>query len=211
MRLYYVTKDGKSKSIELSEDPLTIGRSADADVLILDEKASRVHCGIRFWDDEFFIKDLKSKNGTFVNNVNIDIHQLRHGDKVRVGTTVLVFEQEAITGPDKAILAMQDAYEGGKVYSTILREIIDETAQPVHSEDTSFDRVPSTRPTESQEPADHSDLSEWETKEGDTELAPEPQNKRGTGTQDGSDSKGGVPPKRKPLKIRVRRPNFESE
>ena len=83
MRLYYRNKRGEQKSIELTEKPLTIGRSGDADVLILDEKASRVHCGIRFWDGDFYIKDLKSKNGTFVNDKQIDITFL--GKAIRSG------------------------------------------------------------------------------------------------------------------------------
>lgn len=131
MRLYYLDKDGERKDIELTEKPVTIGRSPDADVLILDEKASRVHCGIRFWDDEFFIKDLKSKNGTFVNDAQIDIHQLKAGDRIRLGSTVFIFEKEPSAGTDTALLAMQDQFKEGKGYSTILREIVDEASGPV--------------------------------------------------------------------------------
>ena len=205
MRLHYVTKDGKSKHIELSEDPLTLGRSADADVLILDEKASRVHCGIRFWDGEFLIKDLKSKNGTFVNNVSIDIHQLKPGDKVRVGTTVLGFEQAEAPGADSAILAVQDAYEDGKGYGTILREIVDEAASPIHSDETSIEPASSTHSTGDQKHMDPSEFSKWETKDGDTELAAAPRKKLVMDMQNDSDRKGRASPKRKPLKIRVRR------
>ena len=131
MRLYYLDKDGERKDIELTEKPVTIGRSPDADVLILDEKASRVHCGIRFWDDEFYIKDLKSKNGTFVNDAQIDIHQLKAGDRIRLGSTVFIFEKEPSAGTDTALLAMQNQFKEGKGYSTILREIVDETGDPV--------------------------------------------------------------------------------
>jgi pSer/pThr/pTyr-binding forkhead associated (FHA) protein len=129
MRLNYRNKRGEQKSIELTEKALTIGRSADADVLILDEKASRVHCGIRFWDGDFYIKDLKSKNGTFVNDRAIDIHLLRVGDKIRVGSSIFVYEgDEETTGANTAVLKMQDEFDHGKGYSTILREIVDETA-----------------------------------------------------------------------------------
>ena len=129
MRLNYRNKRGEQKSIELTKKALTIGRSADADVLILDEKASRVHCGIRFWDGDFYIKDLKSKNGTFVNDRAIDIHLLRVGDKIRVGSSIFVYEgDEETTGANTAVLKMQDEFDHGKGYSTILREIVDETA-----------------------------------------------------------------------------------
>jgi predicted component of type VI protein secretion system len=127
MRLYYLNKQGEQKTIDLAEKPITIGRSADADVLILDEKASRVHCGIRYWDGDFYIKDLKSKNGTFVNDSQIDIHQLQAGDQIRVGSSVFVFEQEISPGANTALEVMQGEYEEGKGYATILREIVHET------------------------------------------------------------------------------------
>jgi len=150
MRLYYRNKRGEQKSIELTEKALTIGRSADADVLILDEKASRVHCGIRFWDGDFYIKDLKSKNGTFVNDKSIDIHLLRQGDKIRVGSSIFVYEgDEESTGANTAVLKMQDEFDHGKGYSTILREIVDETS-PGTGDATDEDKVVET-PVETSE------------------------------------------------------------
>jgi pSer/pThr/pTyr-binding forkhead associated (FHA) protein len=125
MRLQYVSKDGIQKIVELSDKPLTIGRSADADVLILDDKASRVHCGIRFWDGDFYIKDLKSKNGIFVNEKKVDIQVLVPGDKIRVGASVFVFEQTpSVAGASTAVKEMADEFAVGKGYSTILREIV---------------------------------------------------------------------------------------
>ena len=62
------------------------------------------------------------------------------GDRIRVGATLFIFEQEANTGTDTALIAMQDAFKGGKGYSTILREIVDTTepaaAAVMHVEDT---------------------------------------------------------------------------
>ena len=143
MRLYYRNKRGEQKSIELTEKPLTIGRSGDADVLILDEKASRVHCGIRFWDGDFYIKDLKSKNGTFVNDKQIDIHLLREGDKIRVGSSIFVYEaEEAPTGANTAVMKMQDEFDHGKGYSTILREIVDEAQPEASASESQTVKVP---------------------------------------------------------------------
>lgn len=128
MRLYYLGQDGQQKCIELTGKPITIGRSDDADVLIKDEKASRVHCGIRFFDDAYHIKDLKSKNGTFVNEEKIESRQLDPGDRIRIGELEFVFDEDIPTiGANTALLEMQDAFDGGKGYSTILREIVDQT------------------------------------------------------------------------------------
>ncbi len=126
MRLRYAKQDGSQTEFELGERPITIGRSPDADLVVLDEKVSRIHCGVRLWDGDFYIKDLKSRNGTFVNNRKIDVAVLKPGDTIRLGSHVLSFEAEAGTGANTAINAINDEMELGKGYSTILREIVDD-------------------------------------------------------------------------------------
>ncbi len=168
MRLRYLKKDGEERDVELSDKPLTIGRSADADVLVLDEKASRVHCGIRFTDNAFYIKDLKSKNGTYVNDKPVDLHQLRQGDRIRIGSTVFLFETES-TGAGTALQEMQGKIDDGAGYSTILREIVHETA-PVKDEEP-----PSEEPAP--EPEDAGELRPAKEEKGESEPA-EPAEKK---------------------------------
>ncbi len=124
MRLRYTKADGTQMEFELGERPITIGRSPEADVVILDEKASRIHCGIRFWDGEFYIKDLKSKNGTYVNGERIDMVKLTPGDRIRIGSVTMIFEQEQARVPDTVLQEMEEEMAKGKGYSTILREIV---------------------------------------------------------------------------------------
>lgn len=114
---------------ELGERPITIGRSAEADLVILDEKASRIHCGIRRWDGDFFIKDLKSRNGTFVNGERIDMVKLNGGDRIRVGATSFSFELSFGKGDQTILQEVANEMSGGKGYTTLLREIIDENDQ----------------------------------------------------------------------------------
>lgn len=130
MRLRYTKADGTQMEFELGERPITIGRSPDADVVILDEKASRIHCGIRLWDGDFYIKDLKSRNGTFVNNQRIDVAKLKPGDRIRVGSMGFSFEQEPATEANSALQAMEEEMAQGKGYSTILREIVSTMDEP---------------------------------------------------------------------------------
>ena len=92
MRLRYQKKDNPEHHVELSEKPLVIGRGGDTDVLVLDVEASRQHCSVRFSEGKFYILDLNSKNGTFVNGKKVDLHQLRSGDRIRIGSTTLFFE-----------------------------------------------------------------------------------------------------------------------
>jgi two-component system cell cycle response regulator len=75
---------------------ITIGRSADADVRILDEQASRSHAHIEIeWHEkrgvQQLISDAGSTNGTFVNSRRVHKIALEDGDKIQIGGTVLKF------------------------------------------------------------------------------------------------------------------------
>ena len=123
MKLRFSKADGTQGDFSVSEKPITIGRSAEADIVVMDEKASRIHCGVRLWDGDFYVRDLKSRNGTFVNEQRVEVAKLRQGDRIRIGSTMFMFEQDAL--PDATPLqAMADEMAQGKGYSTILREIV---------------------------------------------------------------------------------------
>ena len=128
MQLIYKNNDGKRIVTELTDTPISIGRTSEADIQIVDEKASRLHCGIRCWDEEYYLKDLNSKNGTYLNNERIsDISQLRAGDTIRVGSTTIRVTSEAGKGTETIIQEVENEMELGKGYNTILREIVQDT------------------------------------------------------------------------------------
>jgi len=68
-----------------------IGRSANAQVRIKDPLVSREHAVIVYHDGDFLLKDLDSTNGTHMRGASIRQRKLRHGDKFRVGDTLLQF------------------------------------------------------------------------------------------------------------------------
>jgi len=68
-----------------------IGRNRDAAIPIKDPLASREHAVIVFHEKAFILKDLDSTNGTHMRGASIRQRKLRHGDKFRVGDTVLQF------------------------------------------------------------------------------------------------------------------------
>lgn len=126
MILRHKTKDGKIEEFELGDRPVTIGRSTDADLVIMDQKASRVHCGVRLWDGEFFLKDLHSRNGTMVNGRKVDMVKLNPGDRIRVGNVVFSFELQNARGEQTILREVEEEMSRGKGYTTLLREIVDE-------------------------------------------------------------------------------------
>ena len=68
---------------------LTIGRSPSVSIPLEDKTLSREHTQVYPKDGKYFVRDLGSKNGTFVNGKLIhQPTQIKHGDRVRVGPSV---------------------------------------------------------------------------------------------------------------------------
>ncbi|MCU0722235.1 MAG: FHA domain-containing protein, partial [Planctomycetes bacterium] len=68
-----------------------IGRAPDNDVILPVGMVSRKHARIEWRDTGFFILDLESHNGTFVNGNRIQDHHLANGDQVKIGPYLLEF------------------------------------------------------------------------------------------------------------------------
>ena len=136
MHLRYVHKLGIPNHIALTGEPLSIGRSREADIPLLDDKVSRVHCGIRLSDGEFYLKDLKSRNGVFINGQRVeDTAKLKVGDRIQIGSTVFVLE--TATNQEDAHLALRNlrtARAARFAYTTILKEIVEDIAPPTAEE-----------------------------------------------------------------------------
>ncbi len=93
MILSYKDETGASKLIRLKAishaRPVTIGRGDEADITLHDPVCSRIHAAIRYWDDIFVVRDMGSKNGTFLNGRRIDVAKLSPGDVLTIGNTEL--------------------------------------------------------------------------------------------------------------------------
>ena len=71
-----------------------IGRGEGAAVHLTDASVSRHHASIRHEHSSFWIVDLGSANGTFVNGIAVtQPRALRHGDRLQLGNAVLLFEE----------------------------------------------------------------------------------------------------------------------
>jgi hypothetical protein len=76
----------------LSRDTVTsIGRAHANDVVLDDVAISSQHCRIRPEGGQLVLHDLKSTNGTYVNEQRVTRHILKPGDLVRLGETTLQF------------------------------------------------------------------------------------------------------------------------
>src|SRR6185369_16448921 len=82
----------KGRTFSLTTElPQLIGRSSEA-LPIGDTTVSRRHAELTPDNKAWYIRDLSSQNGTWVNGVRISGRQLlKPGDQVRVGSTLFVF------------------------------------------------------------------------------------------------------------------------
>ncbi len=82
----------ENQEIELGPDPITIGRASACGIRIADAGVSSKHAKIWCEDGHYFLMDLGSTNGTFVNDRDVDREQLKHGDVITFGMTRAAFE-----------------------------------------------------------------------------------------------------------------------
>jgi len=75
----------------IEKDVTTAGRHVDSDIFLDDVTVSRRHAEIRRRGEEFFIHDIGSLNGTYVNRERVDETKLASGDEVQIGKFKLVF------------------------------------------------------------------------------------------------------------------------
>jgi phosphoserine phosphatase RsbU/P len=78
---------GRRFTIALRTLPFRIGRQAGNEFVIRDNRASRLHAQIVQEQGEYWLEDLNSRHGTFVNGAKIERHKLQDADRVEFGTT----------------------------------------------------------------------------------------------------------------------------
>lgn len=109
----------QGKVYELSDKDLVLGREPGDGIVVPDQGVSRKHAEVARIGEVYFIRDLDSRNGTFVNDDTIREEILRYGDRIRVGNTVLVFEDKHAHLRDSSRLIKDSGVLGANPSSTI--------------------------------------------------------------------------------------------
>jgi two-component system cell cycle response regulator len=78
-------------AVELGNQPLEIGRDTDCAVTLTSDGVSRRHARVQLIFALYFVTDLGSTNGTYVNEQRVSMTQLKDGDQLRIGDAVLKF------------------------------------------------------------------------------------------------------------------------
>jgi FHA domain/zinc-ribbon domain len=79
------------ESFALQGDRMTVGRRPDSDVFLDDVTVSRDHALLVKRGGDYYLDDLGSLNGTYVNRHRIESHRLEDGDELQVGKFKLTF------------------------------------------------------------------------------------------------------------------------
>jgi len=92
--------DRQGQRIQLDGEKLVIGRSPECGLVIQASAVSREHAQIIRINNQFFVKDLKSRNKTYVNDQEVNpeiLHRLRDGDRLKICDFLATFYE----GPEE--------------------------------------------------------------------------------------------------------------
>ncbi|MHC4104820.1 MAG: FHA domain-containing protein, partial [Planctomycetota bacterium] len=92
VNLVLFKKDGAHKAFPLPSNITLIGRRRDCDLCIPLMPVSRKHCQLNQNKESLKIRDLDSRNGTFLNGKRIDEETLKPGDYIKIGPLTFLLQ-----------------------------------------------------------------------------------------------------------------------
>ncbi|MBC7287235.1 MAG: FHA domain-containing protein [Armatimonadetes bacterium] len=122
MKLVVLNGDMASWEFPLEGTEMTLGRRSDNDIVLpLDRRISRSHARLFQREGRWYIEDVGSANGTFLNDRRVHAPvEIRAGDRIRVGRTWLQVVPEPVSAQERAAakvvsLVDQAAAEGENI------------------------------------------------------------------------------------------------
>lgn len=122
-----------SGSVVKLKHPSTIVGREKADILIDDSEVSASHCHIQEIDGGYFIFDMNSTNGTYVNNEKIIKTKLARQDVIRIGKSE--FQFDLVSTQEASTIPLFDKYEARR---TTKRKTVLETLLAKTTSDQSY-------------------------------------------------------------------------
>lgn len=93
--LTVINDRGYTEQYQLRGRECVVGRQADTDLRLDARDVSRRHARILTEDERFFVEDLGSSNGTFLNNTRVSGRQpLQEQDRIQIGPFTICFQHE---------------------------------------------------------------------------------------------------------------------
>lgn len=126
VNLVLLRRDGSTKNFAMPSTVTVIGRREDCDLCIPLMIVSRKHCQLSIEQDTLNVRDLGSRNGTFVNGRQIEAAAVAAGDRIQVGPVSFAVQidgnpadDSVILSPPKSISKSDDVTEQAKFFAEI--------------------------------------------------------------------------------------------
>ena len=140
--IWLMLPDGSEHALRCD---VTIGRGEDNDLVLKTTTVSRDHARLSHKEGRWFVEDLGSRNGTFVNKRRIPSHapfSLHHADRIDVGSETLVFSWLAqSTDPDETDAMENLPPVAGPALSPFQQQVVGALCRP-WLDGASLDRLP---------------------------------------------------------------------
>lgn len=123
-KLYIIEGSDKGRSFQLKDGSIYVGRSPNNSIQMNDRAISRRHLKIRKREDRFFVKDLRTRNGSYVNGTQIKSDteiEISEGDPIVIGMSVICIGKGCLEN----VMPFLDSIE-------ISREVKKDDASPAH-------------------------------------------------------------------------------
>lgn len=112
------------KRFELKGETVAIGRDSTNTIRLMDHEVSRRHAEVRLVGDVYRLVDLRSANGSYLNDEPVSDATLRSGDQIRLGQSILAFQgASSESGRDLTARVEMLARPGTVERSAILRSV----------------------------------------------------------------------------------------
>ena len=112
--------DSVLKEIPVGEEPVAIGRSHQGDIFIDNPAVSFQHARVFSQVGIYYVEDLGSLNGTFLNGARVTQAPLTHGDVITVGKHTVRFSMDPPGVKPQAPAGRQDEEEATKLTGTMV-------------------------------------------------------------------------------------------
>lgn len=105
----YVERPESKRRLEIRRFPFTVGRTENVGLMVPSNEVSRVHAQFILAENQLFVKDCGSTNGTFVNQKRINQEMpLNHGDVIRFGNMDYKIIRQSSLGDAKPPSLVED-------------------------------------------------------------------------------------------------------
>ncbi len=97
MAFLIVKEEGETRHIPIDGNTVSIGRAADNDAVLYDQKASRHHAVLELDETCYYLRDLNSLNGCYVDGLRVREQAFEYGSGFVIGNAELALEKEEAT------------------------------------------------------------------------------------------------------------------